>query len=262
MIESISAGGAKNATLGRKITLDNARALFAAFRQIQALDHGSMTAGECNPQNQGKERSTAYENRAYGAGPYGRRHRAAAHQQARRRRLGAARRRRRRRRRDAAWRIATATQAGVLPEDRDRDLGNHRGQWRAENVHWPKRAAGSRRQGQAAVNERAATDDRPRACPENRGEGRAAHRSRRCSAPSRAYANGELFWLTSGGPRISERARVVLDKLTRRIAHMGPNGSGLCHEARGQSGALRCSGPALWESLALGMKQGLTLEPR
>ena len=51
--------------------------------------------------------------------------------------------------------------------------------------------------------------------------------------------DGKLFALVGGRAEDLERARPVLEKMTRRIAHMGPNGSGLRDEARGQSRAWR-----------------------
>ena len=53
-----------------------------------------------------------------------------------------------------------------------------------------------------------------------------------------------------------ERARPVLEKLTRRIVHMGPNGSGYAMKLAANLG-LGAYIAALAESLALGVKQGL-----
>lgn len=69
---------------------------------------------------------------------------------------------------------------------------------------------------------------------------------------------GKLFALAGGRAEDVERARVVLDKLTRRIVHMGPNGSGYAMKLAVNLG-LGAYIQALSESLALGMKQGLTL---
>jgi 3-hydroxyisobutyrate dehydrogenase-like beta-hydroxyacid dehydrogenase len=55
-----------------------------------------------------------------------------------------------------------------------------------------------------------------------------------------------------------ERARPVLERLTRRIAHMGPNGSGYAMKLAANLG-LGAYIQALAESLALGVQQGLTL---
>jgi 3-hydroxyisobutyrate dehydrogenase-like beta-hydroxyacid dehydrogenase len=69
---------------------------------------------------------------------------------------------------------------------------------------------------------------------------------------------GKLLALAGGRAEDIERARVVLDKLTRRIVHMGPNGSGYAMKLAVNLG-LGAYIQALSESLALGMKQGLTL---
>jgi 3-hydroxyisobutyrate dehydrogenase-like beta-hydroxyacid dehydrogenase len=69
---------------------------------------------------------------------------------------------------------------------------------------------------------------------------------------------GKLLALAGGRAEDVERARVVLDKLTRRIVHMGPNGSGYAMKLAVNLG-LGAYIQALSESLALGMKQGLTL---
>jgi 3-hydroxyisobutyrate dehydrogenase-like beta-hydroxyacid dehydrogenase len=70
---------------------------------------------------------------------------------------------------------------------------------------------------------------------------------------------GKLLSLAGGAPEDVERARVVLDKLARRIVHMGPNGAGYAMKLAvnlGLGGYIQ----ALSESLALGVAQGLTLE--
>lgn len=56
-----------------------------------------------------------------------------------------------------------------------------------------------------------------------------------------------------------ERARPVLGQLTRRIAHMGPNGAGYAMKLAANLG-LGAYIQALSESLALGVRQGLTVE--
>jgi 3-hydroxyisobutyrate dehydrogenase-like beta-hydroxyacid dehydrogenase len=56
-----------------------------------------------------------------------------------------------------------------------------------------------------------------------------------------------------------ERARPVLEKLTRRIVHMGANGSGYAMKLAANLG-LGAYIQAVAESLALGLKQGLALE--
>ncbi|MFZ0424913.1 MAG: NAD(P)-dependent oxidoreductase [Xanthobacteraceae bacterium] len=71
--------------------------------------------------------------------------------------------------------------------------------------------------------------------------------------------DGKLFALVGGKSEDLERARPLLEKMTRRIAHMGPNGSGYAMKLAvnlGLGGYIQ----AVSESLALGMKQGLTLD--
>jgi len=70
---------------------------------------------------------------------------------------------------------------------------------------------------------------------------------------------GKLLSLAGGRAEDVERARQVLDKLARRIVHMGPNGAGYAMKLAvnlGLGGYIQ----ALSESLALGTKQGLGLE--
>jgi 3-hydroxyisobutyrate dehydrogenase-like beta-hydroxyacid dehydrogenase len=70
---------------------------------------------------------------------------------------------------------------------------------------------------------------------------------------------GKLHALVGGKPEDVERARPVLEKLTRRIDHMGPNGAGYAMKLAGNLGlAAYIQGVA--ESLALGSREGLTLE--
>jgi len=71
--------------------------------------------------------------------------------------------------------------------------------------------------------------------------------------------DGKLFALVGGRAEDLERARPVLEKMTRRIAHMGPNGSGYAMKLAVNLG-LGAYIQALSESLALGVKQGLTLD--
>ena len=71
--------------------------------------------------------------------------------------------------------------------------------------------------------------------------------------------DGKLFALVGGRAEDLERARPVLEKMTRRIAHMGPNGSGYAMKLAVNLG-LGAYIQALSESLALGSKEGLTLE--
>jgi len=71
--------------------------------------------------------------------------------------------------------------------------------------------------------------------------------------------DGKLFALVGGRSEDVERARPVLEKLTRRIAHMGPNGAGYAMKLAVNLG-LGAYIQAISESLALGFKQGLTLD--
>jgi 3-hydroxyisobutyrate dehydrogenase len=69
---------------------------------------------------------------------------------------------------------------------------------------------------------------------------------------------GKLVALVGGRVEDLERARPVLEKMTRRIVHMGPNGSGYAMKLAVNLG-LGAYIQALAESLALGAKHGLTL---
>jgi 3-hydroxyisobutyrate dehydrogenase len=71
--------------------------------------------------------------------------------------------------------------------------------------------------------------------------------------------DGKLFALVGGRAADLDRARVVLEKMTRRIAHMGPNGSGYAMKLAVNLG-LGAYIQAVSESLALGTKQGLDLD--
>jgi 3-hydroxyisobutyrate dehydrogenase-like beta-hydroxyacid dehydrogenase len=71
--------------------------------------------------------------------------------------------------------------------------------------------------------------------------------------------DGKLFALVGGRAEDVERARPLLEKMTRRIAHMGPNGSGYAMKLAVNLG-LGAYIQALSESLALGTKEGLTLD--
>ncbi len=71
--------------------------------------------------------------------------------------------------------------------------------------------------------------------------------------------DGKLFALVGGRAEDLERARPLLEKMTRRIAHMGPNGAGYAMKLAVNLG-LGAYIQALSESLALGAKQGLTLD--
>jgi 3-hydroxyisobutyrate dehydrogenase-like beta-hydroxyacid dehydrogenase len=70
---------------------------------------------------------------------------------------------------------------------------------------------------------------------------------------------GKLFALVGGKAEDLDRARAVLEKLTRRIDHMGPAGSGYAMKLAVNLG-LGAYIQAVSESLALGAKQGLTLD--
>jgi 3-hydroxyisobutyrate dehydrogenase-like beta-hydroxyacid dehydrogenase len=70
---------------------------------------------------------------------------------------------------------------------------------------------------------------------------------------------GTLLAMVGGRAEDLDRARPVLEKLTRRIIHMGPNGSGYAMKLAANLG-LGAYIQALAESLALGVQQGLTLD--
>ena len=70
---------------------------------------------------------------------------------------------------------------------------------------------------------------------------------------------GKLFALVGGQVEDLDRGRVVLEKLTRRIAHMGSNGSGYAMKLAVNLG-LGAYIQAVAESLALGAQEGLTLD--
>ncbi|MGA8615069.1 MAG: NAD(P)-dependent oxidoreductase [Xanthobacteraceae bacterium] len=70
---------------------------------------------------------------------------------------------------------------------------------------------------------------------------------------------GTLFAMVGGRIEDLARARLVLDKMTRRILHMGPHGSGYAMKLAANVG-LGAYVQAIAESLALGAKQGLALD--
>jgi 3-hydroxyisobutyrate dehydrogenase len=70
---------------------------------------------------------------------------------------------------------------------------------------------------------------------------------------------GKLLALAGGRAEDVERARAVLGKLTRKIVHMGPNGSGYAMKLALNLG-LAAYIQAIAESLALGQREGLALE--
>ena len=71
--------------------------------------------------------------------------------------------------------------------------------------------------------------------------------------------SGALLAMVGARPEVLDRARPVLGKLTKRIAHMGPNGAGYAMKLAANLG-LGAYIQALAESLALGLRQGLTVE--
>jgi 3-hydroxyisobutyrate dehydrogenase-like beta-hydroxyacid dehydrogenase len=70
---------------------------------------------------------------------------------------------------------------------------------------------------------------------------------------------GTLFAMVGGRAEDLDRARAVLEKMTRRIVHMGPNGAGYAMKLAVNLG-LGAYIQAVSESLALGLQQGLTLD--
>ncbi len=70
---------------------------------------------------------------------------------------------------------------------------------------------------------------------------------------------GKLHALVGGKAEDVERARPVLEKLTRRIDHMGPNGAGYAMKLAANLG-LAAYIQGLAESFALGTREGLTVE--
>jgi len=71
--------------------------------------------------------------------------------------------------------------------------------------------------------------------------------------------DGKLLAMVGGQPEDLERARPLLEKMTRRIVHMGPHGAGYAMKLAVNLG-LGAYIQALAESLALGVKQGLALD--
>ncbi len=70
---------------------------------------------------------------------------------------------------------------------------------------------------------------------------------------------GKLFAMVGGRAEDMEAARPVLEKLTRKIVHMGPNGSGYAMKLAVNLG-LAAFIQATGESLALGQREGLSLQ--
>jgi 3-hydroxyisobutyrate dehydrogenase len=71
--------------------------------------------------------------------------------------------------------------------------------------------------------------------------------------------DGKLFALVGGQAEDLERARPVLEKLTRKITHMGPNGAGYAMKLAVNLG-LAAFIQATAESLALGTREGLSMQ--
>jgi 3-hydroxyisobutyrate dehydrogenase len=70
---------------------------------------------------------------------------------------------------------------------------------------------------------------------------------------------GTLLAMAGGASEDIDHARPVLEKLTRRIVHMGPNGAGYAMKLAANLG-LGAYIQAVAESLALGARQGLALD--
>lgn len=70
---------------------------------------------------------------------------------------------------------------------------------------------------------------------------------------------GQLFALVGGDAADIARAKSVLDHLTRRVVHIGPNGAGCAMKLAVNLG-MAVYLQAVTEQLALGMSEGLTLE--
>lgn len=70
--------------------------------------------------------------------------------------------------------------------------------------------------------------------------------------------DGKLLALVGGNAEDVERARPVLEKLTRRIVHMGPNGAGYAMKLAANLG-LASYIQSTAEALALGEREGLAL---
>ena len=71
--------------------------------------------------------------------------------------------------------------------------------------------------------------------------------------------DGKLFAMVGGKAEDLERARPVLEKLTRKITHMGPNGAGYAMKLAVNLG-LAAYIQAMAESLALGTREGLSMQ--
>src|SRR6476646_7014511 len=71
--------------------------------------------------------------------------------------------------------------------------------------------------------------------------------------------DGKLYAMVGGKAQDVDAARAVLEKLTRKITHMGPNGAGYAMKLAANLG-LAAFIQATAESLALGTREGLTIE--
>jgi 3-hydroxyisobutyrate dehydrogenase-like beta-hydroxyacid dehydrogenase len=71
--------------------------------------------------------------------------------------------------------------------------------------------------------------------------------------------DGKLFAMIGGKAEDLDRARLVLEKLTRKITHMGPNGAGYAMKLAVNLG-LAAYIQATAESLALGTREGLSMQ--
>jgi 3-hydroxyisobutyrate dehydrogenase len=71
--------------------------------------------------------------------------------------------------------------------------------------------------------------------------------------------DGKLFAMVGGKAENLEHARPALEKLTRKIVHMGPNGAGYAMKLSVNLG-LAAFIQATGESLALGQREGLSLQ--
>jgi 3-hydroxyisobutyrate dehydrogenase-like beta-hydroxyacid dehydrogenase len=71
--------------------------------------------------------------------------------------------------------------------------------------------------------------------------------------------DGKLYAMIGGRAEVVDAARPVLDALTRKIVHMGPNGSGYAMKLAANLG-LAAFIQATAESLALGTREGLSMQ--
>src|SRR6476661_8240355 len=71
--------------------------------------------------------------------------------------------------------------------------------------------------------------------------------------------DGKLYAMVGGKAQDVDAARAVLEKLTRKIVHMGPNGAGYAMKLAANLG-LAAFIQATAESLALGTREGLSIQ--